>query len=1001
MTDSQRANSSSHSTLPESWAFKEYFFATFLPFALIIGVVAYAIFAVESKGQIALKVEQNQNMIKLQREAIIQDFSMITSDILFLASESELKEAFEEMDADHLQQASMELKNFTQTKQIYDQIRFIDNSGMERIRINFDGTNASIVTRDKLQSKKDRYYFTRSLNLKAGELYISPFDLNVEKGKVESPNKPMIRFVTPVVSSHGKRLGFIVGNYLGQQMLEHFINIHDDNPGLSHLVNSDGYWLHSNPHGLEWGFMFADKKEIRFQRDHAEAWQTISRKDRGHLELDHGIYCFTTVSPLAKIRPDFVLAGDQHDLDLKIIAFNSNQELDALLASSRTIITLWAAIALLLVAIISILLAKAISSRKQAEMSSRVAEGRMNEAVKMAMDSVIIIDVENRILTFNRAAEKTFGYPHDAVIGKDITNIIIPERFRDMHRRGIARYLESEEAPILGKRVETVAQHFDGHEFPIEISISAAKANEKHEFIAFIRDLSEQKKASEKIRKLSQAIEQAGESIIITDSEGTIEYVNPAFCDITGYQSDEIIGQNPRILNSGEQNRRFYQEMWRTIKAGENWQGRIVDRRKDGSVFPAILNISPIFDENNNITHFIGLQQNLQEYEELEERFQQAQKMEAIGTLVGGIAHDFNNTLAGIIGNLYLIKKRVQGQTNVISKVESVETLAIRASEMIQQLMAFSRRSVISMQQIYLPSFIKESAKLHEVSIPENITLNLAIKEEELYIQADANQLQQMLFNLVNNARDALAGVEKPVISIALKKFVADQSFYERHPDTEISDFALISVTDNGSGIDSENLEHVFEPFFTTKAVGQGTGLGLSMVYGAVQSHGGFIEINSRKGKGTSFDIYLPLIGSNVEETSCSALYDAEIMDGKGETILLVDDDSALLSTVREILEDMKYNIITATNGREAVDTFLAHRHEIKLLILDVVMPELGGVEALLEIRKVAPSIQCIFTTGYDRSKVLEAHGMADVETVLTKPYEVFDLARLVSQKLS
>ncbi|GAV19479.1 blue-light-activated protein [Mariprofundus micogutta] len=684
----------------------------------------------------------------------------------------------------------------------------------------------------------------------------------------------------------------------------------------------------------------------------------------------------------------------------KIISFDSRAELDAMLANTRGIIILWSLISLLLAMIIGWLLVRAVSNKRRAEADAQRAEARMKESVSMALDSIITIDHEEHIVSFNIAAENTFGFNAQEVIGKRLSETIIPERFREKHCKGIVHYLQSGKAPLLGKRIETTALHKDGREFPIELSLIVIETDEYPQFTAFIRDLSEQKKANEKIRKLSQAIEQAGESIIITDCEGIIEYVNPAFCTITGYTVDEVIGVNPRILNSGEQNRRFYREMWTTIKKGETWQGRIVDKRKDGSVFPAILNISPIFDEDGRISHFIGLQQNLQEYEELEERLQQSQKMEAIGTLVGGIAHDFNNTLAGIIGNLYLIKKRASDQPNIFAKAEVIETLATRASEMIKQLMAFSRKNITTKQQLYLPSFIKETVKLHEVSIPENITLNYSVSEEAMYVYADANQLQQMLFNLVNNARDALVGKEKPIISITLKKYVADKLFQDRNPEAEHTEFALITIADNGPGIDADNLERVFEPFFTTKEVGKGTGLGLSMVYGTVQSHKGIIELQSSRSDGTSFEIYLPLITEGTDETVTPIHITEDIHEGKGETILLVDDDNDLINTVREILESLKYNIIVASNGREAITAFLTHQYKIKLLILDVVMPELGGVETLLEIRKISPEIKCIFTTGYDKSKVLESHGMADIETVLTKPYEVYDLARLISDKL-
>ena len=978
-----------------------YFLITFIPIAIIIISFSYIMYAMEKEKRIALLIEQNRSMIELQREAITQDFSLITSDVLYLASEGELLEAFGENNAESEEQAAKEFKTFIEAKKIYDQLRFIDNNGMERIRVNYNGDHSFIVPKEKLQLKAKRYYFSEAINLEQGNLYISRFDLNIEKGKLELPHKPMIRFATPVISHDGRRLGVVVANYLGDRMLDHFIRIHAKDPELSHLVNNDGYWLHSNSPENEWGFMFEGKQDVRFQRDHPEAWPGIASKDRGHIENDRGIYCFSTIDPFAKATLKLQTEYKSGIGQWKVVAFNPADEVDAMVAETRSNTLFWSGLSLLVVALIAWLLARAIVSRREAEALARRAETRVHEAVQAALDSVITIDHESHIIEFNIAAEKAFGYSRDEILGQLITDTIIPVRLRERHLQGMQRHLNDDSAPVIGKRLETIALHKDGHEFPVELSITPVKTENTPVFTAFIRDLSEQKESAEKISILSQAIEQAGESIIITDAEGIIEYVNSAFCTITGYTPEEVIGNNPRILNSGEHKVHFYQEMWKTIKKGETWQGRIIDKRKDGSQYPSILTISPIFNDNSEITHFIGLQQNLQEYEELEERFHQAQKMEAIGTLVGGIAHDFNNSLAAITGNLYLIKKRITDQPEVTKKLKTVEALAFRASEMIQQLLSFSRRNVIRKDQINLPSFIKETAKLHEVSIPESISLGYSISEKPITVLADANQLQQMLINLINNARDALVGIKNASMRIELAPFNANEDFVERHPEATGTEFARISIIDNGSGISEENLNHIFEPFFTTKEEGQGTGLGLSMVYGTVHSHNGIIEVHSNAEDGTRFDIYLPQIHREGVNATVTGEFHSLEAGGHDQMILLVDDDSALLNTVREILEGLNYRTLTASNGEEAVKTFFDHHDEVKLVIMDVVMPKLGGVDALLEMRKIDPDIRCIFTTGYDKKKVLQTQGISEKESVLTKPYEVTLLSRLVQEKLN
>ncbi len=420
------------------------------------------------------------------------------------------------------------------------------------------------------------------------------------------------------------------------------------------------------------------------------------------------------------------------------------------------------------------------------------------------------------------------------------------------------------------------------------------------------RDVTEIRKAENQLRKLSQAIEQAGESIMITNREGVIEYVNPAFTKLTGYSAEEAIGQTPRILKSGNQDAAFYKGMWDTINSGNTWYGKVIDRKKDGSFYPATLTISPIFNqlgEGTTCSHFVGIQSDLSKLEDMEHQFHQAQKMEEIGTLVGGIAHDFNNMLSGMTGNLYLVKQRVREMPDVVQKLDNVESIAFRASDMIQQLLTFARKSMISMKEMPFTPFIRDILKLLRTSVPENIEMHQDICSNALQIKGDSTQLHQVLMNLVNNALDAVEEVDEPHITVRLEAFHADDAFSESHPYFKAVPYAHLSVEDNGCGIPEHQIEHLFEPFFTTKEQGKGTGLGLAMVFGAIKTHHGFVEVKSSEGKGSTFHIYLPLLA--LEETVSVSPKEQKVARGHGETILLVDDQPHIIETGKEVLESL------------------------------------------------------------------------------------------------
>ncbi|MDX8389865.1 MAG: PAS domain S-box protein, partial [Mariprofundaceae bacterium] len=501
--------------------------------------------------------------------------------------------------------------------------------------------------------------------------------------------------------------------------------------------------------------------------------------------------------------------------------------------------------------------------------------------------------------------------------------------------------------------------------------------------VAF-RALLAKKEAEARLHLASRAIENTTEGIIITDQKGAIIDVNKAFERVTGYSKTEALGNNPSMLHSGRQEADFYHTMWQALLVDGQWQGKIWNKRKSGEVYPERLSITAIHNDDGEVMNYVGVFSDITEQLSLEQQLLQAQKMEAIGTLVGGIAHDFNNMLAGITGNLYLAKKHAKGMVELTYKLDNIEQLSFRSADMISQLLAFARKGMVEMQNFSLQTFVKEVLKLSKVSVPENINFHYHIEADPFMVYGDMTQLQQIVINLLNNARDAVVNVPQPEIELKLSAYGADKHFRDKYPDLLSDDFVCLSVRDNGSGVAKEHLAHLFEPFFTTKEVGKGTGLGLAMCYGAVQSHHGVIDVKSKMGVGSTFYIYLPLIGNNDAEKD--DLSEVEVNSANGETILLADDELFVRETTAEVLESMGYKVLQVKDGLEAVELFESYQGNIDLAILDVVMPHLGGMALAKRMREIDSDVPLIFVTGYDRDHVLNGSESIHGSKILTKP---------------
>jgi len=497
------------------------------------------------------------------------------------------------------------------------------------------------------------------------------------------------------------------------------------------------------------------------------------------------------------------------------------------------------------------------------------------------------------------------------------------------------------------------------------------------------------------LQQFLQAIEQSAEAFIITDRSGKVEYVNPAFETINGYSPEEVKGRTLALINSGKHDSEFFHAIWSALRSGQVWEGTIINRRKDGSEYPALMTIVPI-QHDGKIEFYAAIQQDMSEYEKLEAQFRQAQKMEALGTMVGGIAHDFNNMLAGLLMHIYLAKKNISKPELALEKLEMAEQLGYQAAKMLKDMLIFSRDEEGKQETLNLNEMLQDSMRMLRVSIPEHIDLKLELCDQDLSVMCDVTHFQQMMMNLLNNARDAMLDQPEGRIYIRLENFVPGQDFADEHPDFHHESMAKLSIGDNGSGMPKEVRAKVFDPFFTTKAAGHGTGLGLSMVFGCIQNHGGLIEVESELGAGTCFHIYLPLVE---QVSSINVSENDAVAHGNGELILVADDNEMISRLLAETLAALNYRTLCATDGEEALRLFDENMKDengmpIRLAILDMVMPKMSGHEVGRRIRQSAPALPLMFASGHSK----EEPDRQDMEifencVLVEKPFKLKSLA--------
>jgi PAS domain S-box-containing protein len=517
------------------------------------------------------------------------------------------------------------------------------------------------------------------------------------------------------------------------------------------------------------------------------------------------------------------------------------------------------------------------------------------------------------------------------------------------------------------------------------------------------KTLEERKRAEESLKKSEAFIKNILETVdvgfIILDREYCIESANKAFCSLVALPTEQVVGRKCYDV-AHHQDRPCFETGWScpvrlAFETGVSHTVSHMQVDEKGAKQYVDLKSYPIFDGSGAVVSVIETVNDVTEKKKLEEQLHQAQKMEAIGTLAGGVAHDFNNILTAIIGYGSLVKLKMDPVDPLQSSIDMILSSSERAAHLTQGLLAFSRKQIINPKPVDLNDIIKNVEKLLRRLISEDIEISTRLSSKNMIVMADVGQIEQVLMNLVTNARDAMP--EGGELTITTEEIDLCEDFVAAHGYDKRGKHALITVSDTGIGMDEETREKIFEPFFTTKEIGKGTGLGLSIVYGIVKQHDGNINVYSEPGHGTIFKIYLPLFATHIEVKSAEALSPPR----RGtETILLAEDDLEVRNLTKLILADFGYRVIDAVDGQDALDKFRQHAQEIDLLVLDVIMPKKSGKEIYDAIRSTHPDIDVLFISGYT-ADILHKKGIFDKGFhFVSKPISPFEFLRKIREIL-
>jgi PAS domain S-box-containing protein len=637
----------------------------------------------------------------------------------------------------------------------------------------------------------------------------------------------------------------------------------------------------------------------------------------------------------------------------------------------------------------------------------RLLVERQAAMIGSTLDAIVGMDADGRITEFNPAAERIFGYTREVVIGGALAELLIPARLRDSHAEGVRRVVEGEAPRLLGRRMEMSAMRADGSEFPVELTITRTQESPP-QFTGFVRDLTERRVAEQALaeseRRYRRIVETSSEGLWTIDADHRTTFVNPRMAEILGLRPQDILHRHPFEFMD-EEGREITRQALDRRREGvrESYQCKFI--RRDGAPVWAWMSASPLVDDDGSYAGSLAMVTDVTEFvraerqrEELQSQLNQSQRLETVGKLAGGVAHDFNNLLAVILNYASFLKEELDDSAEAAEGLDEIRRAAERGAALTRRLLAFSRRDTGRPETLDLPKVVSDVRRMLERTMGKEVELEIETVGEVPPVIADLHQLEQVLLNLAINARDAMPDGGR--LHLMLRELSLDEEDARLRADARPGRYACIEVADTGTGMSAEVAAQAFDPFFTTKPAGEGTGLGLAMVYGIVTNAGGHVTLDSRPGEGTRIGVHLPAAARQADRPDPPGPPTPRA--AAGQTILLVDDESAVRTIAARILSRHGYEVVEAAGGDEALAVYRTLPEIPDLMLTDVAMPRMSGLELarrLPEERPPAPPV--VFMSGYSGASVSTPEALERAAGFLEKPFDAETLLHRVGEALA
>lgn len=985
--------------------------------ALTCAVLAVALGStyIDRQNEVARRGAELEADARVRAGRISNAVSGYVGDILFLAGNVHLQEYLARPNADTLDHLGRELVSFARQHPAYSQIRLIDNAGREAIRIVSDGTRVAAVPPERLQDQATRPYFSRARAMPFGSVYISPFDLAVADDKIEEPWNPTLRFATPVLYRDGLVGGVFVINIRGDAILS---EPHADQAGGTRfeMLNKEGYWLAGAPREKLFGFIFDNK--VTFAAENPAAWRRIEDRDSGRFRIRDTLYAFSVVAPQS-VAAQFIqtvhgrgtATDPQSDPSgLRWIVLESYDLDPWRLLKAPESWTLVGAAFLIVVGIawawsgarhekrIAEAALRNTLENLEAEIRVRTAafresEERFRKAFDVAPHGMVLARPDGTLIRVNREFADMLGYAPEELEGRDVNSVtheddraVTPDTFARLkagepYVRYEKRYIRKDGSPVWIEGSNAMVDLGDGS---------------PPYFVGQVIDVTAKRAAMEALERsehhLRAVLDNAPNAIVSIDQDGGIVNANRAAGVIFGCDEAELMGAafSDFIPGIDPNDGRSIAHTLICDPGGKARSIPLPGRRRNGAAFSAEVSLASIHEDDE--PRLVAIVLDVTEREETENRLRHAQKMEAVGRLTGGIAHDFNNLLTVIIGNLQLLKRSMVNQ-NDMARVDKVIGAAKSGAEMTRRLLTFSRQQVLALDIVDINELIGNMEDLLRRTVGEHIAITIAPSPQKLLGHTDANQLESAILNLCINAMDAMPNGGRLTIETGAAHL--DEFYARTHPEVIPGDYAMVAVSDTGTGILPELMEHIFEPFFTTKEAGRGTGLGLSTIYGFMKQTEGHVSVYSEIGQGTTFKLYVRLSHGQASQAATLPPQAAAPLVPSERRILVVEDEPAVREIAVAILESAGFKVVAAESGVAALRIVDAGDRAFDLIFSDIVMPGgISGVDLAKAVRDRHLKIPILLASGYAERALRDSVANLNGDHFIAKPYDADALLR-------